>query len=145
MNQPGDGKQPEVEVRLLTLKETAAYLNLSEAEVYSLARSGQLPAVKIGGRGTWRVDRRRLDGFIDGLHESTERWIKDNRPEPAAMPSDGVTSGELLTTAEAAEAIGVTRQNISYLIRTEQLRAFKRKGKWMIFAADVETYIKRGS
>jgi Helix-turn-helix domain len=39
--------------------------------VYSLVRSGDLRAVKIGGRGVWRVDRRRLEEYIERLHEET--------------------------------------------------------------------------
>ncbi len=145
MKQRVDGRGLEVEGRLMTLKETAAYLNLSQAEVYSLARSGELPAVKIGARGSWRVDRRRLETFLDGLHEATDRWVSANRLDPSVSSSNEATSDELLTAAEAAEVIGVTRQNISYLVRTDQLRAFKRKGRWMIFAADVENYVKRRS
>jgi excisionase family DNA binding protein len=56
------------------LEEVAIYLNVSVPQVYSLVRSGDLPAVKLGGRGVWRVDRKRLDEYIDGLHEETEKW-----------------------------------------------------------------------
>jgi excisionase family DNA binding protein len=60
---------PAIEPRLLTLEDVATYLNVSVPQVYALVRSGALTAVKIGGRGIWRVDRRQLDAYIDRLHE----------------------------------------------------------------------------
>jgi excisionase family DNA binding protein len=43
-----------VEPRFFTLDQTARYLNVSHPQVYALVRSGELPAIKIGGRGVWR-------------------------------------------------------------------------------------------
>jgi prophage regulatory protein len=62
-------KQTGIEPRLLTLEDVATYLSVSVAQVYALVRSGGLTAVKIGGRGIWRVDRRQLDAYVDRLHE----------------------------------------------------------------------------
>lgn len=45
----------EIEPRFYTLEQTASYLNVSVPQVYSLVHSGRLPAIKIGGRGQWRV------------------------------------------------------------------------------------------
>jgi excisionase family DNA binding protein len=58
-----------IEPRLLTLEDVATYLSVSVPQVYALVRSGGLTAVKIGGRGIWRVDRRQLDAYVDRLHE----------------------------------------------------------------------------
>jgi excisionase family DNA binding protein len=62
-------KQTGIEPRLLTLEDVATYLSVSVAQVYALVRSGALVAVKIGGRGIWRVDRRELDLYVDRLHD----------------------------------------------------------------------------
>ena len=62
--------------------ETAIYLNVSVPQVYSLVRSGDLPAVKIGGRGVWRVDRKRLEENIERLHEDTRRWAATHPLNP---------------------------------------------------------------
>ena len=67
---------PGVEPRFYTLEDVATILNVRVAQVYALVRSGELPAVKIGGRGVWRVDRRQLDTYIDRLHEETAAWAK---------------------------------------------------------------------
>ena len=66
-------RQP-IEPRLLTLDEVATYLSVSKTQVYAMVRSGELPGVKLGGRGVWRVDRRRLDEYIEQLHIETETW-----------------------------------------------------------------------
>jgi excisionase family DNA binding protein len=68
--------------RLLTLEDVATYLSVSVAQVYALVRSGALPAVKIGGRGVWRVDRKQLDDYVDKLHETTRVWAKDHPLNP---------------------------------------------------------------
>jgi hypothetical protein len=39
--------------------------------------------VKIGGRGVWRVDRRRLEDYIERLHEETEEWARNHPLNPA--------------------------------------------------------------
>ena len=53
MAKPIDPKKPreafEVEPRYFTLEQTATYLNVSVPQVYALVRSGELPAIKIGG------------------------------------------------------------------------------------------------
>ena len=69
-------EQEEVQVdpRFYTLEQTARYVNVSRPQVYSLVRSGELPAIKLGGRGVWRVDRHQLDVYIEGLLEQTREW-----------------------------------------------------------------------
>lgn len=47
---------------LLTVKEVARYLVLSEKTVYRLANTGKLPAVKVGGQ--WRFEPERLDNWL---------------------------------------------------------------------------------
>jgi excisionase family DNA binding protein len=72
------GEQPVAEPRFLTLENVADFLNVSVPQAYSLVRSGELPAIKIGGRGIWRVDRRQLETYIEQLHEKTKVWAKKN-------------------------------------------------------------------
>jgi prophage regulatory protein len=73
---------PGIEPRFLTLEDVATYLNVSVPQVYSLVRSRQLPAIKIGGRGIWRVDRKQLDAYIERLHVETDEWAKDHPLNP---------------------------------------------------------------
>ncbi len=72
---PSEDGRPIVEPRLLTLDDVATYLAVSVRQVYSLVRSNELPGIKIGGRGIWRVDRRELDAYVDRLRRETEEWV----------------------------------------------------------------------
>ena len=74
----GAPAEETIEPRLFTIADVARYLSVSESQVYALVRSGQLPAVKLGGRGVWRIDRQRLDDFIERLHEETRAWTEQH-------------------------------------------------------------------
>ena len=50
--------------RFLQLADVAEVLNISAAQAYALVRSGDLPAIKIGGRGQWRVEASVLEEYI---------------------------------------------------------------------------------
>lgn len=39
-------------------------LAVSKTQAYALVRSGDLRAVRVGGRGQWRVDLRELEAYI---------------------------------------------------------------------------------
>jgi excisionase family DNA binding protein len=67
---------PGVEPRFYRLEDVATILNVRVAQVYALVRSGDLPAVKLGGRGVWRVDRQQLEDYIERLHDETREWAK---------------------------------------------------------------------
>jgi excisionase family DNA binding protein len=77
-----DSTTSPVESRFMTLEDVAIYLNVSVPQVYSLVRSGDLPAVKIGGRGVWRVDRRQLEAYIERLHDETKEWARSHPLNP---------------------------------------------------------------
>lgn len=66
------------EPRFLLLSEVAAELNVSDSQVYHMVRSGELPAIKIGGRGQWRVERVRLEEYINHKYAETAEWVRDN-------------------------------------------------------------------
>lgn len=56
--------------RFLTLEQVAQELNVTRSQVYALVRDRSLLAVKIGGRGHWRVERAELESYIAGLYEA---------------------------------------------------------------------------
>ena len=62
--------------RFLTLADVAETLNISAAQTYALVRSGDLPAIKIGGRGQWRVEATALEEFIARKYEQTREFVK---------------------------------------------------------------------
>jgi excisionase family DNA binding protein len=69
---------------ILTVREVAEYLRMSEAKVYRLAKERRLPVVRIGK--TWRFRKDLLDKWLSQCTESS-------------MDDDGITS---TTTRNAA-------------------------------------------
>jgi excisionase family DNA binding protein len=61
--------------RFLTLDDVAEVLNISTSQTYALVRNGELPAIKIGGRGQWRVERAKLEDYISRMYEQTSDFI----------------------------------------------------------------------
>ena len=61
--------------RFLQLADVAEVLNTSAAQVYALVRSGDLPAIKIGGRGQWRVEASELERYIERMYEQTREFV----------------------------------------------------------------------
>ena len=64
--------------RFLTLSDVAELLNVAPAQVYTLVRTGELPAIKIGARGQWRVEDRVLENYIAQLYSSTADFVAQN-------------------------------------------------------------------
>lgn len=62
--------------RFLTLADVAETLNVSAAQTYALVRSGDLPAIKIGGRGQWRVEATVLEEFIARKYQQTQEFVR---------------------------------------------------------------------
>jgi excisionase family DNA binding protein len=67
-----------MEARFLQLEEVAEELSVSQSQVYHMVRSGELPAIKIGGRGQWRVERTKLETYIAEKYRETSDWVKEN-------------------------------------------------------------------
>lgn len=61
--------------RFLTLADVAETLNISASQTYALVRSGELEAIKIGGRGQWRVERDRLESYIARMYDQTREFV----------------------------------------------------------------------
>ena len=57
-------------------------LNISASQAYALVRSGELPAIKVGGRGQWRVETAELEQYIQRMYAQTKDFI--SRPPEQA-------------------------------------------------------------
>ncbi len=75
-----------VEPRFLTLADVAETLNVSASQAYALVRSGELPAIKVGGRGQWRVEITVLEDYIQRMYEQTRSFIDAHPQDPAEVP-----------------------------------------------------------
>jgi excisionase family DNA binding protein len=74
--------------RFLTLADVAETLNISATQTYALVRNGDLPAVKIGGRGQWRVEATQLETYIRRMYDETAAFIAEhpfNRADHEAL------------------------------------------------------------
>ena len=63
--------------RFLTLTDVAEILKISSSQAYALVRTGELPAIQIGGRGQWRVEQLMLDQYIDNKYAETRRLVDE--------------------------------------------------------------------
>lgn len=64
--------------RFLTLADVAETLNISAAQTYALVRSGELRAIKVGGRGQWRVEATELEKYIAAAYEQTAEFVSSH-------------------------------------------------------------------
>ena len=59
--------------RFVTLADVAELLSLSASEVLALVRSGELPAIRLGSIGQWRVESGVLESFIADKYDEARR------------------------------------------------------------------------
>jgi excisionase family DNA binding protein len=64
--------------RFLTLSDVAEVLNISDSQTYALVRNGELDAIKIGGRGQWRVERDKLEAYIARMYDETRKFVTEH-------------------------------------------------------------------
>ncbi|MBX9717759.1 MAG: helix-turn-helix domain-containing protein [Microbacteriaceae bacterium] len=69
--------------RFLTLTDVAELLSLSTREVLALVRSGELPAIRLGLIGQWRVEQTALELFIADKYDESRRLALWNEAQYA--------------------------------------------------------------
>ncbi|MPY09144.1 helix-turn-helix domain-containing protein [Arthrobacter bussei] len=90
-DQPHDNGQPDQPprpLRFLTLQQVADELNTKHSTIRALIASGDLPAIQIGGRGQWRIERTKLEDYITGAY---------------AKARTDIARGDVGTTLEAVD------------------------------------------
>jgi len=58
---------------ILTTKELASYLKLTEVTIYKYANEGKIPGFKIGSR--WRFDKEQIDDLLRNEEETVVEGI----------------------------------------------------------------------
>ncbi len=71
--------------RFLTLADVCEILNISTSQTYALVRSGDLQGIQIGGRNQWRVERSKLEEYIEQAYRKTASNLADL---PPTLPSE---------------------------------------------------------
>ncbi|MEJ5914150.1 helix-turn-helix domain-containing protein [Pseudokineococcus sp. 1T1Z-3] len=82
--------------RFLPLADVAEILAISSAQAYALVRSGELPAIKVGGRGQWRVETSELEDYIQRMYSQTRALVDRGGLEAAPeveAGGDGLRAG----------------------------------------------------
>ena len=72
--------------RFLPLTEVSEILDISAAQAYALVRTGDLPAIKVGGRGQWRVETVELEAYIQRMYAETRDLVSTH--------TDGSSDGD---------------------------------------------------
>lgn len=55
---------------IMTIRDVADYLRLSEATIYQMARAGRIPALRMGR--TWRFKKENIDDWIENATEKSK-------------------------------------------------------------------------
>lgn len=63
--------------RFISLSDLAEILSISASQAYALVRRGDLRAIKVGGRGQWRVERSELEAYIARMYDESARLIAE--------------------------------------------------------------------
>lgn len=66
-----------MEPRFLKLSDVQEILNISSPQAYALVRSGELPAIQVGGRGVWRVERAELEAYIARQYQASREQTRE--------------------------------------------------------------------
>lgn len=65
-----------MEPRFLSLADITEILQVPMSTVRQLVRSGELRAIQVGGKGTWRVERSEFEAYIDRCYAQTEARLE---------------------------------------------------------------------
>ena len=78
--------------RFLTLADVAEILNISASQTCALVRSGDLQGIQIGGRNQWRVERSKLEEYIEQAYRRTAENLE--RLQPAVDDDESEADSE---------------------------------------------------
>lgn len=73
-------KQP----RFLDVDAVAREFAVTKHQVYSLLKSGELPAIQIGPKRVWRIERSKIEDYIERQYAATRAAVE--RGEMTAIP-----------------------------------------------------------
>ncbi len=78
--------RPDDVTRFLTVADAAEVLNVAPSEVVGLIETGELPAIRVGRPGAWRIERVELEAYIAAMYEETRRRALWEQSDLAAIP-----------------------------------------------------------
>lgn len=87
--------------RFLTLADVAEVLNIEVSDAQDLVQSGELPAIRVGANGPWRIERSVLESFIEAKYEETRRLNLWNQSDFANIPE--LSEGRIIRPPDTDE------------------------------------------
>ena len=75
--------------RFIQLSDVSEVLDISSTQAYALVRSGELAAIKVGGRGQWRVEATELENYIQRMYSETKTFVAAHPFGAASENTDG--------------------------------------------------------
>lgn len=80
--------------RFLTVADTAEVLSVAPTDVIGLIETGELPAIRVGRPGAWRIERVELEAYIEAMYEETRRRALFEQSDLASLPE--LSGGQVL-------------------------------------------------
>jgi excisionase family DNA binding protein len=74
--------------RFLQLADVAEILAISARQAYALVNSGDLPAIRVGGRGQWRIEASELEAYIQRKYAETRAMVESRPESESADPGE---------------------------------------------------------
>lgn len=68
--------------RFVPLEHVMGELSISYSQALALVRSGQLRAIKVGGRGVWRISLDAFEDYIAERYEETAAMVREESSGP---------------------------------------------------------------
>ncbi|MGA0568872.1 helix-turn-helix domain-containing protein [Rathayibacter sp. KR2-224] len=72
--------------RFLTVGDAAELLKVAPGDVVALIETGELPAIRVGRPGAWRIERVQLEEYIQAMYEETRRRALWDQSDLASIP-----------------------------------------------------------
>ena len=69
--------------RFLQLADVCEVLNISSSQAYALVRSGDLPAIQVGGRGQWRIETTVFEDYIARQYRAARAMLEARAEDTA--------------------------------------------------------------
>lgn len=64
--------------QFVPLEHIQDVLSISRSQAYALVRTGDLRAIRVGGRGQWRIELNELEAYIQRAYRDTAESIADD-------------------------------------------------------------------
>lgn len=71
-----------MEPRFLSLADVCEVLQVPMPTVRALVRSGELRAIQVGGKGTWRVENSALEAYIEHRYAAEDQRLREGAAAP---------------------------------------------------------------